>query len=362
MKMMKILDRYLFTEFLRNLFLITISFVLLFLIIDFFEKIRMFLSNHATVMQMGSFFLFRIPMMIAQILPASVLLSSLLTFGYLSKHSEITAIKANGISLYRLSVPVMSIAIVVCLLIFYLSEWVTPYTNDRAEHIRLIEVQKRKSMGTFKQDQIWYRGQKGIYNFRLFDAQSNTLRGITIHYLDRQMNLIKRLDAEKGEWNGNQWLFHNVLITQFREGGFPILSKVPQEVIDLPEKPSDFKMIQRDIESMGYFELDRYIRKLQSEGYDATRYIVDLQGKIAFSFVSIILAVIGFSFSLRSERSGGIAQGIGTGLIIGFSYWLVYAFGMSLGRSETLSPLIAAWFANILFTAVSIFLVLRVRT
>ena len=89
---------------------------------------------------------------------------------------------------------------------------------------------------------------------------------------------------------------------------------------------------------MGYFELKRYIRKLQSEGYDATRYVVDLHGKMAFPLVSIILAVIGISFSLRSERSGGIAQGIGAGLVIGFSYWLVYAFGMSLGSPAPFPP------------------------
>ena len=62
-----------------------------------------------------------------------------------------------------------------------------------------------------------------------------------------------------------------------------------------------------------------------------TQYVVDLHGKIAFPLVSIILTVIGISFSLRSERSGGIAQGIGIGLFIGLSYWLVFAFGMSLG-------------------------------
>jgi len=132
--------------------------------------------------------------------------------------------------------------------------------------------------------------------------------------------------------------------------------------VDLPEKPSDFQVVQKDVETMGYMELKRYIQKLQSEGYDATRYVVDLHGKIAFALVGIILTVIGIAFSLRSERSGGIAQGIGVGLILGFSYWLVFAFGMSLGRSGTLSPLIAAWFANILFAAGSVWLVWRIKT
>jgi lipopolysaccharide export system permease protein len=359
---MRILDRYLVTEFLRNLLYITLSFLSLFLIIDFFEKIRMFLSNHATFTQVGSYFFFMMPTIISQILPAAVLLASLITCGYLSRHSEITAMKANGISLYRIALPILTIAALTSLLIFFLSEWVTPHTNDRAEHIRLVEVQKQPAMGGFKQDQIWYRGQKGIYNFRLFDAQTGTLQGITIHYLDRQMNLFMRLDAEKGEWKDGRWLFHNVLITRFPDGEFPVLTRTKQQVVDLPEGPSDFQVVQKDVETMGYFELKRYIRKLQSEGYDATRYVVDLHGKMAFPWVSIILAVIGISFSLRSERSGGIAQGIGAGLVIGFSYWLVYAFGMSLGRSGTLPPLLAAWFANILFATTAAVLVPRVKT
>jgi lipopolysaccharide export system permease protein len=359
---MKIVDRYLVTEYLRNLLFITLSFVSLFLIIDFFEKIRMFLSNHATFAQMGSYFLFRIPMIISQLLPAAVLLTSLITCGYLSRHSEITAMKANGISLYRIALPILTIAALTALLIFILSEWVTPHTNEKAENIRLVEVQKQPSLGSFKQDQIWYRGQKGIYNFRLFDAQTGALQGIAIYYLDRQMNLVMRLDAEKGEWKEGRWLFHNILITRFDDGEFPVISKIKQQVVDLPEGPSNFQLIQKNVEAMGYSELKRYIRKLQSEGYDATRYVVDLHGKIAFPLVSILLAIIGISFSLRSERSGGIAQGIGAGLIIGFSYWLVYAFGMSLGRSGSLPPFIAAWFANILFTVASLVLVGRVKT
>jgi lipopolysaccharide export system permease protein len=251
---------------------------------------------------------------------------------------------------------------VICLLVFFLSEWITPYTNERAEYIRLVEVQKQRSLGSFKHDQIWYRGQKGIYNFKLFDAQNNRLRGITIYYMGQEMTLTMRLDAEWGEWQDGRWLLHNLLITRFQTGEFPTLENIAQQVVDLPEKPDDFKIVQKDVETMGYSELKRYIGKLQSEGYDATRYLVDLHGKIAFPLVSIILAVIGIAFSLRSERSGGIAQGIGVGLLIGFSYWLVFAFGMSLGRSGALPPLIAAWLGNILFGAASVYLLFRIKT
>jgi lipopolysaccharide export system permease protein len=87
-----------------------------------------------------------------------------------------------------------------------------------------------------------------------------------------------------------------------------------------------------------------------------------MHGKIAFSLVSIILVIIGVSFSLRSERSGGVTQSIGAGIVIGFSYWLVFAFAMSLGRSGTLPPLLAAWTANILFGIASLLMYRRVKT
>jgi lipopolysaccharide export system permease protein len=152
------------------------------------------------------------------------------------------------------------------------------------------------------------------------------------------------------------------LITRFG-GEFPSLEWASSKVIDLPEKPADFNIVQKEAEKMGYVELKNYIKKLQAEGYDATRYLVDMHGKIAFTFVIIILVTIGISFSLiRTERSGGVMQSIGIGIIIGFSYWIVHAFSMSLGRSGSIPPILSAWFANIIFGAASVIMFLRVKT
>ena len=359
---MKIIDRYLLKEYLRNLFLIAVIFLFLFLLIDFFEKIRMFLSNHATVFQMLSYSFFKLPFALSQLLPTVVLLTSLITFGNLSRHNEIIAMKANGLHIFRVALSTLVIAALISLAIFTLNEWVNPYAFAKAEHIRLIEVQKRPSLGSFTQSQIWYRGQKGIYNFRLFDPRSDSLQGISIYYLDNNMNLSMRLDAKSGKWEKGHWIFSDVLITRFDNDDFPIISRTNRQTADIPETPADLKLVQKDAEAMGYFELKRYITKLQTEGYNVTQYSVDLYGKIAFPLVSIILGIIGFSFSLHSERSGGIFAGIGAGLIIGFSYWIVFAFGISLGHAGTLPALFAAWMANIVFGAASLFMLSRVRS
>jgi lipopolysaccharide export system permease protein len=359
---MNILDRYIIKEYLTVILLILVSIISIYLIIDFFGKIRMFMSNSATVRQIAAHFFFMIPFIISQTTPAVVLLATLMTFGTLSKHNEIVAMKANGISLYRMALPVMAIGVLISVFLFLFSEFVTPQSYYKAEYIRRIEVQKREALGTFKQNQIWYRGSKGIYNFKMFDINTNTLNGITINYLDEGFNLTKRVDADKAEWKNNQWIFHNVLITTFHEGTFPALERAATKALELPETPADFNTAQKDADKMSFFELWAYIQKLQSDGYDATRYLVDLHGKVAISLVSILLVVIGICFSLRSERSGGVSQSIGAGIVIGFSYWLIFAFSLSLGRSGTIPPIPAAWLANILFGAAALILFRRVST
>jgi lipopolysaccharide export system permease protein len=225
-----------------------------------------------------------------------------------------------------------------------------------------VEVQGQKSLGFFKQNEIWYRGHNSIYNFKMFDVEKNTLRGITINYLNPDFSLNMRIDAKSAEWTDNQWVFHNLLVTTFDQNLAPSLQWSDKKAVPLPEKPDDFKIIQKDAEKMGYFELRRYAKKIRAEGYDVSRYMVDLQGKLAFPFVCVILVMIGMSFSLRSERSGGLMQSVGIGIFIGVSYWIVHAFFMSLGRSGILPIYVAGWASNLLFGGMAAYLFYRLRT
>jgi len=358
---MTILDKYISKEFLRIFFLMIFSFIAVFLIVDFFGRIRMFLSNGATVVQMAKFFFYSLPQIISQVIPVGVLLSCLLTFGGLSRNLEITSMKANGVSLYRTAVPVFVIAFFISLFSFFFNEVVVPYANQEAKHVKLVEVQKKKQGGSFKQNQIWYKSKNAIYNFSFYDYERNVIQGITINYFDQNFGLEKRIDAKEAKWTGSGWTFSNVMITSL-SSGLPSISRSDLMSIDIPETPTDFTSVQKKADEMGYLELREYIKKIRSEGYDASLYVTDLHGKIAFIVVNLILIVLGISFSLRTERSGGIAASFGAGIIFGFSYWIVFALGLSLGRSGTLPPFLAAWTANLVFTAASVFMIFKVRT
>jgi lipopolysaccharide export system permease protein len=256
----------------------------------------------------------------------------------------------------------VAFALLACGLNFLLNEFVTPAANWQAEYIKYVEVQKKKEWGAFKENQIWYKSQNAIYNFKLFAPSENRLKGVTISYLDPQFNLSSRIDAREALWKGDRWELRDVLRTTFAGKDFPVIERLPTLAVELAERPEDFQIVQKSADQMGFRELRNYIRKLRQEGYDATRYETDLHGKIAFVFVSLILALIGVAFPMRSERSGGIAQGIGIGVIIGFSYWIVFAFTLSLGRSGTLPPVAAAWATNVILGVVAVVMFRRVNT
>jgi lipopolysaccharide export system permease protein len=359
---LKLLDKYILKEFLKILVITVLSFIALFLIVDFFDKVRMFLSNNASTGQMASYFVYSIPMIISYIFPPAVLLSTLMTFSSLSKFNEITAMKANGINVYRISLPLIIFAVIAAVFLFYFNELISPASVQKTEYIVKVDVQKQKTLGFFKQNEIWYHGENAVYNFKMFDVDKNTIRGVTINYLNPDFTLMSRIDAQSAEWKNDQWVFYNLLTTHFDNNNNPVLEWSKEKVINIPEKPNDFKVMQKDVEKMGYFELSKYVKKIRLEGYDVTKYLVELQGKIAFPMVILIMVFIAVPFSLRSERSGGAMQSIGLGIFIGFSYWIVHAFCMSLGRSEIVPVLLAAWGANILFAAVAAVLFYRVHT
>jgi lipopolysaccharide export system permease protein len=236
--------------------------------------------------------------------------------------------------------------------LFFFSEWVTPRANQKVIHIKRVEIEKAADRGSFKQEGIWYRGEGGIYNFNLYDPKEQKLQGISLYFMTPDFRPQTQVLAKEAYWRGKFWEGYQVQVIAISPDGTPSMEKFPQMIMPIREKPSDFGEIQLSPNEMGFFDLRRYARKLAAEGGEATPYLTDMHAKIAFALVPLILTLTGILFSVRSERSGGIARSIGLGIAIGFSYWIVHAFSVSFGRSGILPPLAAAWVANVLFMAV----------
>ena len=355
---MRILSWYIARECLKLLALWVTSFFLIFFVVELFERINAIIVHKAPLYLILEYFLYTIPVFLSQTLPFATLLAALIALGVLARNNEVVAMKAHGISTYRIMIPLFVLAALVTAFIFLSNETIVPYSARKANYIWSVKVKKEEERGFFKLNKIWYRGENVIYNIRLLEPKEDLLKGVTIYRFDEELNLRQRADAREARWNGYKWTFYQVVIRDFLPGGKVSTEIYDERDIPVPERPEDFKKGMKDPNEMTYRELKEYVEKVGSEGYDPTRYIVDLYAKVAFPFLTLIMILMGSPLALAAShgRGGGIAQGVGISIMIGFIYWLVFAISVAMGHSGTLPPFIAAWAPNIFFALIGGFI------
>jgi lipopolysaccharide export system permease protein len=336
---------------LKILSLWAASFFLIFFVVELFEKINDIIVYKAPLYLIFEYFLYSTPLFLTQSLPFATLLAALITLGVLARNNEVVAMKAHGVSTYRIMFPLLVLAASITTLIFLLNETVVPYAARKGDYVWSVKIKKEEERAFFKLNKIWYRGENYIYNIRLLDPKRNLLQGVTMYHFDEAFNLRQRIDADKAQWNGSGWTFYQVAIRNFTPGGEVQTEICDEKDILVPEIPEDFKKGMKDPTEMTYGELKEYVEQLRMDGYDSTRYVVDLHRKVAFPFLTLIMVLMGSPLALAASqgRGGGIAQGVGISLVIGFIYWLAFAISVAMGHSGTLPPFIAAWAPNIFF-------------
>lgn len=354
---MKIITRYLCREFFILFFISLLTFLLIYLVIDFFGKIDNFFEAKVPMALAFSYFLYQIPLIVQQMIPLSVLISVMLLLGTMNKHNEIIAMKGSGMNMFNLSYPLLGVAVLIGIGSFFLSESIVPITSPKANSIWNIKVEKRDTQGTYKLSHIWYRGKGSIYQIRTFDSRKNIIEGLTIFFFDKDFSLIKRIDAEKAKWSDGKWYLAEGLIQEIVNGESRRSTRFVNHTIQLPETPENFKHYMRAPEEMSFWELKEYTNELQEEGYESTRWQVELNTKIAFPFISLVLAFVGIPLALRRKK-GGIPFSITMGIGISFLYLLTFGLSRSLAISGVLPPLLGAWMANLLFSLLGIYLML----
>ncbi len=358
---MSLLTRYLVKEFLRLFCLCLTGGVALYLIIDLFDRIDRYLQYGGTIQWILLFFLYKIPLMIYQIIPAAMLLGVLLTLGILAKHNEIIALRTSGIPVWRIAYPFIAISVFVSFGSFLLNEFIVPISFQRSEYIQNVHIKGQTPAGLIVRDRIWFRGEEWIYNIASFLPSKNELQGIVLLKVTGPFQLTRRIDAEKAIWKDPQWVLYDVVERSFQAESIKKTSYSAQKQMDLSESPEDFQVIQKGAEEMPFLKLQRFIKKIGAEGYDPTPYIVALHKKIAFPVLNIITVFLGVPFALRFSRYGGFVVGIGISLVLGFLYWVFFAITISIGQMGFLPPFISAWGANLLFAALGVYLLLRVE-
>jgi lipopolysaccharide export system permease protein len=298
-----------------------------------------------------------------------MLMSTILLFLGLSRSNELTALKAGGVSLYRVSLPVFGLAILISLSSLGFQEYVMPWMNRRATEIDEAKIKRRTMPELRKRTEIWYRGREDgaaesrIYHIGLLDPSSQQMNNVTVLSLGSDFAMRRRWDARDMRWidADDTWRLANGVRREFRSGQPDRAEAFREQSVKLPERYQDFAQVPRAPDVMSYVELKDYIGRLRDAGHKVGKYLVDLHSKIAFPFAHPIMALVGIPFALQSPR-GGRVIGIALCLALGLGYFIVHSAAVALARTEILPPLVAAWSANALFATLGLYLYLRART
>jgi lipopolysaccharide export system permease protein len=323
---------------------------------------NLFNKHQAPFYLMFEYLLYKIPEATFQwTIPYAALLSTLLTLGMLSRHSEITAFKAGGISLYRITLPLIFIVLIISFFSFLGNDYLVPFTNQKTRYLLDVKVRKDPPTSFFKNYKIWYRSDHRIFNIQLLDPKQKALKGFTLYEFDNQFRCVQRIDANEARWVDEKWRFYQGSVRQFDESGSIQMTSFEEMDFSLKEDWESFQKSGWDSDEMSYAELRTYIREIQASGYDATRYLVALYSKLSYPLLNVIMVLIGIPFALKTGRSGGVALSIGVSVIIGFIYGIVFYVFISFGKSGVLPPILACWIPTLLFGLAGIFTLMSIR-
>ena len=354
---MYIIHKYLIREILKYFCAVLVVVIAVYLAVDFFEKIDNFIEQGVPFGHVVQFFILKTPFILAQITPLGILLAVIIALGLMSKNNELVALKSSGIRLAFLLRPVLVMGIVFSIGLFFLSDLLVPFTMGRADHIWIREVRKKEPVVTKKKD-IWIRGRGKIVHVRYYNPVRQTAFGITVNYFDRDFRLVKRIDAEKGEIKNGRWILSGIMQQTLDPAGNNYKVVFHEEMaVPLDLSVERLQRMVKKSEDMRFFELLEHIRDIEADGYDAVVYRVDLQAKIAFPFVCIIMCLAGAGIVTRKTGGQGIATGIAWGISAAFLYWIFYSFCVSLGYGGILPPFISVWLANLVFLCMGIIVV-----
>ena len=360
-----ILDDMILRDFALYLTMILTTFLVLALVFTFFELLTDIVRNKVPLVTVAEYLWNLSPSMIYLMAPMAVLLGVLITFGLMDKSSELIAMKASGFSIYRATLPVIVLCGVFAGALFVFDQLYIPRTNRQQEILRN-EIKGKPPQTYLQADRKWIFGQNNeIYYYRVFDPDQNHFGGISIFEFDPdKFQLTRRIYAEHAHWDEHlqKWVFEQGWVRTLQGASIQDYRTFDVATFsELHENPGYFKKEVKQSSEMSYDELRRYIDDLQQSGFDTVRLKVQLQKKIAFPLITLVMAILAIPFSASGRRGGALA-GVAVALGIALVYWVTSGLFEAMGNANQLPAMLAAWAPDFIFAFAGGYLLLRVPT
>jgi LPS export ABC transporter permease LptG len=358
-----LVDRYILREFLKILALVLISVAVLAIVVDYTQISGDVQANKIPFHTVFAYYRFMLFQIVNWTLPISVLVATLITFGLFSKTNEVTAFKSAGISLYRVALPIVAVAVAMSVLSYLMLDYVLPYSNQRVDELKR-QIKGQRTVAAQNQQKLWFLGKgRYIINFLAYDRNIRQLSQVQVfEFHPTEFRLTRRVYAESARWDGEGWVFERGWMRSFGEN-----KKIVYTPISTPlrlfyrERPEDFATEIKSPDQMTFAQLRRYIDTIKKSGYAAEELTVKLYEKTSWPFISVVMALIALPFAFRAGKRGAL-YGVGIALVVGIIYWMIFAVFTKFGEVGNLPAILSAWSANVLFAIAAVYLFLHVDT
>jgi len=344
-----IVDRHLLREFLTYLASGLAVAAAVFVIVDLFETLDRYARSRPPVGHVLEHFAYRLPAALHQALPVVVLLSSILLFMRLGQHHELTALKAAGVSLYRVASPVLLLAVALGVASFGLQETVLPSLSHRGDEVDRVMVGGEPPRHLHERTDVWFRGADDRFlRVDRLDPRRQALDGVMLLEVAPPFRVVTRLDADRVRWTSEGWQSQASVLREFGADERVRATAVGRGAVSLPASLDALGVAPRPPAAMSALELRRDLERVRRHGHPVGSHAVLLHSKLAFPAIHIVFAALAIPCALRWAGSARVA-GVVLAVAIAAAYWVTNALALALGKAGLLPPAVAAWAANVIF-------------
>jgi len=358
--MIKILDAYISKKFFSKFLFIIIGFISIFTVVDIIDKIDKFIEKDISNSEMITYYFLTIPWYISLALPMTLLISTIFCFSILQKNQELTALKASGVSIMRISYPIIIFGIFFSIFSFYFDNIIV--VNSLQKRAVIEKKLNPKNITISKKNNIYYHLDNSFLSIKYFNYKINLANNISIQKYEGA-DLKERLDAKKMKWqeNINAWALTDIEIRSWENNTYSYSYTKDSIIIIEDISPSIIKKDFLKPEDMNYWELTSFIKKLENKGLSYNRWLVNKHFKTAFACSPLIMILFGIALSIQKPKSN-FTLGFGLSIIVIFLYYLLIKAGQSLGYNNILPPFLSIWLVNFLFLVFGSYLFIKSRT
>lgn len=357
---MKLLDRYILAQFTRNLVTITASFIAIYVLIDFFEKIDNFMEKGKPMLLAIRFFLLNIPFIIEQLGPVCILLAGVVTLGILNHSNELIALKACGIPLKKIAAPIIAGGLACTLLFLAMSQFILPITVATTNTIWNKEVRGRVATGIYRNGRYYYRGREGFYSFARPDLKANEFLDFSYSSWNDRYQLTRLIAAERALWRDQTWTLFNGQIQTLEDDGSYQSRLFTSQRFEFPEKPADFFVPEYRSLELSLTGLYREAKQKVSPEEKARAW-AEFYGRISYTLLGLPLLLLGLPLLLMVYRKWGrdLSLAIPVSCGLAFACWGIWGILQSLARAAYVSPVLAATVIHVVVGTTGLVLLLR---